>query len=93
MLILCGVGAFVLHNALQTFSIDVVHFLPNYFPQWNTPLARILEALFFSCIGAVVAYYVVSPQSGGAAIVSGFGWTGLLKGVGEITKKVKSGKT
>jgi len=77
--LLCGIGAFVLFFKLQKKGAPVFEVITYINPAYgSSPWCRLLEALVFSALGALIGTIITQPGNPQQAIVAGLGWTGLL---------------
>jgi len=80
--LLCGVGAFVLHFKLKTAGRVVIEFLPHINERWrDSTLAKFLDAILFTAVGALIGTVLTHPINPQQAIVAGLGWTGLVNSI------------
>ena len=77
--IISGVGAITLYFKLKSSGKDVIQFLPHFKSSWaEAPFARLIDALLFTLIGALIGTILTQPETPQQALAAGLGWTGLI---------------
>lgn len=80
--LLSWIGAFVLYYKLKSDGKLVIEFLPHIKKAWaEPPLAKFLDAILFTTLGAIIGTILIRPINPQQAIIAGIGWTGALAAI------------
>ncbi len=78
--LLSGAGALVLFFKMQSGrskpGISILGYIHP--PLESNPFGRVLEALLFASLGALLGTIIAQPVNPQQAIAAGLGWTGLI---------------